>query len=139
MRDQLEYKANRGRNIFKLSKRLVFKNDFRQAIEDTNQRADTVIISDSTKQIAMVELTVPTEDRIEVSTELKKARYAELEETCRRRGWRTNLWAVEVGCSGLPASSMSIFLKELGFLGRWKKTILRKLGEEAKAATRHLW
>ena len=39
---------------------------------DTNLRPDLIIVSRKTKQIGIVELTVPNEDRIEVSGEIKR-------------------------------------------------------------------
>ena len=46
----------------------------------------------------MVELTVPWEERIEESFELKKAKYEDLAQTCREGGWKTWVFQVEVGC-----------------------------------------
>ena len=39
----------------------------------TNLRPDKLLMSESTKQLGIIELTVPSENRIEVSSELKKA------------------------------------------------------------------
>ena len=43
-------------------------------ISVTNMRPDVLIISESSKQMIMVELTVPHEERIEVSGELKRSK-----------------------------------------------------------------
>ena len=51
-------------------------------IVQTNLRPDIIIISEKTKQIGAIELTVPSEERVEVSGELKRAKY----ETLRERG-----------------------------------------------------
>ena len=52
-----------------------------------------VLTSESSKQVVLVELTVPWEDQIEVAYEWKKAKYLELVE------------AIKVGCRGFPGQS----------------------------------
>ena len=81
----------------------------------TNLRPDIVLISKSTKNVGIVELTVPSEERVELSGELKRTKYAGLKEEGRKNGWKMQVWAIEVGCRGFPASSMVTFLKEMGF------------------------
>ena len=68
----------------------------------------------STKQSGIVELNVPSEERVEVSGELKKLKYKEIAQEARENGWGVRVWAVEVGCRAFPASSMASFLKEIG-------------------------
>ena len=43
-------------------------------ITTTNLRPDMMLISHQTKQVSFIELTVPSEDRIEVSGEIKKTK-----------------------------------------------------------------
>ena len=45
---------------------------FPSEIAVTNQRPDMLIISNSTKKVGLVELTVPSEERVEISGEMKK-------------------------------------------------------------------
>ena len=45
-------------------------------VADTQLRPDMILISRKTKRIGIVELTVPGEERIEVSGELKRAKYS---------------------------------------------------------------
>ena len=59
---------------------------FPQEIAVTNQRPDIVRWSLSTKQVALVELTVPLEERIEESFERKLTEYQALTESCVERG-----------------------------------------------------
>ena len=108
-------------------------------IMETNLRPDMMLISEQTKQLGLIELTVPSEDRIELSSELKKGKYAPIEEAGERRGWKTRIWAVEVGCRGFPAASLSAFLREIGYSGKRKKTILRNIGQEAEKASYNIW
>ena len=99
-----------------------------------------LLVSESTKRIGLVELTVPTEDRIEVSSELKKSKYAPLQEQGKVNGWNVNIWAVEVGCrGGFTAASMASFLKDIGITGREMNLHLKKISEEALNASRMIW
>ena len=105
----------------------------------TNQRPDMILLSESTKRIGLIELTVPSEDRVEVSGELKKAKYAPLQEQGKTNGWNVYLWAVEVGCKGFPAASMASFLKDMGIAGGERNSQLKKIGEEAMNSSRKIW
>ena len=108
-------------------------------ITTTNQRPDMMIISKQTKQVGFIELTVPNEDRIEVSSEMKKTKYEAIAIDGRQKGWRVRIWAVEVGCRGFPASSMAAFMKEIGYRGKEGKRILEEIGQTAESATHSIW
>ena len=58
---------------------------FPEHISATSLRPDMVLTSESTKQVVLVELTVPWEDRIEEANERKRAKYAELVTECRSK------------------------------------------------------
>ena len=105
----------------------------------TNLRPDITITSVKTKQMAIIELTVPTEERIEIAGELKRAKYEVLVSEGRRNGWHVRCWAVEIGCRGFPAVSMSRLLKELGFVGGERRKMMEKLGGLAEEASRSIW
>ena len=77
-----------------------------------------ILVSESTHHLGIIELTVPSEHRIEVSNEMKKAKYAPIVEEARQKGWRVQIWAVEVGCRGFPARSVAGLLRDLGYTGR---------------------
>ena len=85
-------------------------------IVETTLRPDMLLISERSKQLGIIELTVPREDRVEISAELKKMRYAPLEEAARRKGWKVRIWTIEVGCRGFPAASLPTFLKDIGLV-----------------------
>ena len=108
-------------------------------VADTNKRPDMILVSESTKRIGLIELTVPSEERVEVSGELKKAKYASLQEEGKTRGWNVHMWAVEVGCKGFPAASMSSFLKDIGIAGGERNRQLKKIGEVAMTSSRRIW
>ena len=61
------------------------------AIMQTNQRPDIVVSSDKEKLLGLIELTVPLEERIEVSGELKRDRYKEIVEAGEKKGWEIKL------------------------------------------------
>ena len=105
----------------------------------TNLRPDIIIYSKKTKQFGIIELTVPSEERIEVSGELKKLKYEKIAQEARSNGWGVRVWAVEVGCRGFPAASLATFLKEIGYQGLQKRKILEEIGKEAENASHSLW
>ena len=106
---------------------------------NTNLRPDIIIVSRKTKQIGIVELTVPNEDRVEVSNEMKRLKYEQIAQEGRLNGWRVRIWAVEVGCRGFPAISMSSFFKDLGYRGSEKKRAIERLSKVAEEASQSLW
>ncbi|XP_078613160.1 uncharacterized protein LOC144882913 [Branchiostoma floridae x Branchiostoma japonicum] len=68
-----------------LDRKLVFPEE----IAVTNQRPDAVIWSAKTRQVVMIELTVPWEDRMEEAFERKAERYSDLKQTCSKKKWKT--------------------------------------------------
>ena len=108
-------------------------------VAETNLRPDIIVLSTETKQMAIIELTVPTEERVEIAGELKRSKYEILSSEGMKNGWRVKCWAVEVGCRGFPAVSMSRLFKELGMKGSERKKVTEKLGNIAEEASRSLW
>ncbi|XP_041934289.1 LOW QUALITY PROTEIN: uncharacterized protein LOC121697073, partial [Alosa sapidissima] len=108
-------------------------------ITTTRLRPDMIIVSDSTKQLIILELTVPWEERMEEANERKRAKYQELVEECRSQGWRTYCEALEVGCRGFAGRSLCKVLTMLGLPGEAKRKAIRSATEAAERATRWLW
>ena len=127
-----------GANDWKLMVDLDRNLKFPMEVAVTNQRPDMVLMSNSTKRIGLIELTVPNEERVEVSGELKKARYAPLQEEGKANGWKVQVWAIEVGCKGFPAASMATFLKDLGLSCSERTHQLKKIGEIADKSSRKI-
>ena len=98
-----------------------------------------LLMSEGSKRVGLVELTVPNEERVELSGELKKAKYAELEREGRRKGWTVRTWTVEVGCRGFPAASMATFLKDIGVGGGERSRSLKRIGEAAERSSKAIW
>ena len=105
----------------------------------TNLRPDIIVFSKKTKQLGVVELTVPSEDRIEISGELKRAKYERLVHEGHQKGWKVRIWAIEVGCRGFPAVSLSTFMKDIGYQGQQRKRTVEKIGQVAEYASHSLW
>ena len=118
-----------------LHRRLKFPSE----IAETTLRPDIVIWSKKTKQVVLVELTVPWEERMEEAHEKKKAKYQPLLEDCQDRGWRTWNLPVEVGCRGFVGQSLWRCLGTLGIKGKSRGTATSGIGEEAEAASRWIW
>ena len=112
---------------------------FPRQVAITNQRPDMILMSEMTKRVGLIELTVPSEERIEVSGELKRAKYAPLQEEGKANGWNVQVWAVEVGCTGFPAASMASFLKDIGITGGERTRLMKKIEEEAENSSRMIW
>lgn len=65
-----------------------------------------IITSEASKQLIMLELTVPWEEQTEEANERKRTKYQELLEECRGRGWRTFYKPIELGCRGFAGRSL---------------------------------
>lgn len=78
----------------------------------------------------MLELTQPEEEQLEEANESKGAKYRDLVEECRGRGWRTFYEPTEVGYGGF-------FL--LGVTGAAKERAIKSASEAAEKAMRWLW
>ncbi|XP_026079824.1 uncharacterized protein LOC113057031 [Carassius auratus] len=108
-------------------------------ITATSLHPDMVLTSESTKQVVILELTVPWEDRIEEAHERKRAKYAGLSSECRNNGWKTRCEPVEVGCRGIAGHSLMRTLKLLGVKGLQLKKATTSILEAAERASRWLW
>ncbi|KAI2663059.1 hypothetical protein H4Q32_002088 [Labeo rohita] len=108
-------------------------------ITSTRLRPDMIIVSKSTKQLIILELTVPWEERMEEANERKRAKYQELVEECRSQGWKTYCEPLEVGCRGFAGRSLCKVLTMLGLTSEAKRKAIRSATEAAERATRWLW
>ena len=94
--------------LFDLGEGLVFPPE----IAATNQRPDIVIFSRSLRQVILIELTVPLEDRVSDAHSRKHDRYLPLLVNCESNGWHATHFPVEVGCRGFVAFSLTRCLKD---------------------------
>ena len=84
-------------------------------------------------------MTVLSKERIEVSAELKRCKYAVLQVEGRRNELVVTVWAVEVGCRGFPASSMASLLRAIRIDGGERQRRFRRIGEVAEKASKPIW
>ena len=105
----------------------------------TNLRSDIKLVSRNSKRMGVIELTVPSEERIEVSTELKRSKYAVLQAEGTRKGWAVFVWAVESGCRGFPASAMVSLLRDLGIEGGERRRRLKQIREAVEKESKAIW
>lgn len=95
-----------------------------------------VLVSESTKQVALLELTIPWEDRLEEAVERKLSKYASLVSNCQQEGWRARCLPLEVGCRGFAACSLARAFSQLSIEGERKKRAIRSTIEAAERASR---
>lgn len=109
---------------------------FPNYVAATTLRPDMVLVSESTKQVLPLELTVPWEDRLEEAIERKLSKYARLVSNCQQAGWRARHLSLEVGCRGFAACSLARAFSKLGIEGERKRTAIRSTTEAAERASR---
>ena len=68
----------------------------------TTSRPDIALWSVKTRQVVLIELTVPWEERMEDAHQRKRLKYQELVMECQDNRWRAWCMPVEVGCWGFP-------------------------------------
>lgn len=112
---------------------------FPQEICITPLRPDIVLWSSTTKQVVMLELTVPWEERMEEAYERKRSKYQDLVIECQQNGWRTWCLPVEVGTRGFAGQSLWRAMSTLGVTGKQRKKIIAEAGREAEESSQWLW
>ena len=80
------------------------------------------------------------EERFEISSELKRTKYEDdIKIAAAKKGWSTVIYTVEVGCRGFSAPSMNKLVKDIGFQGRRKKELLKKMSAMAEECSMQIW
>ena len=118
-----------------LDKQLKFPPD----IATTRLRPDLVIFSKASKRVIWWELTVPSEERIAASHELKLDRYNSLQAEIQANGWSCYSFAVEVGARGVVAASLECAARKMGLTGRALKKLVRECGKDAAHCSRWIY
>ena len=80
----------------------------------TTLRPDIVLWSNTGKKLIVIELTVPWETRCENAHDRQKAKYTELLDLCKEKGWRTWLFPVEVCVRGFCSQSVCRLMTAVG-------------------------
>ena len=96
---------------------------FPHHIVQTSLRPDIIIFSDTTRQVFILELTVPSEDNIVQRHTDKENKYAKLLDDIKMNQWTGHVFGVEVGSRGYVAKSFGFALQKLGL----KQDAIRKL------------
>ncbi|KAL7407597.1 hypothetical protein ABVT39_010718 [Epinephelus coioides] len=118
-----------------LKRKLVFPQD----VAITFLRPDMVLLSRSTKTILIVKLTVPWENRLATSCQLKKAKYNDLIDEALIRGWHRTIFPIKVGSRGFPATSVHYFLQKVSPEPRHLKKATREIALASETSSRWLW
>jgi hypothetical protein len=98
-----------------------------------------VIFSKASKRVIWWELTVPSEERIAASHELKLDRYTSLQAEIQANGWSCFNFAVEVGARGVVAASLEVAARKIGLTGRVLRKLVRDSGKEAAHCSRWIY
>ncbi|MGH0144990.1 UNVERIFIED_CONTAM: hypothetical protein FKN15_057550 [Acipenser sinensis] len=118
-----------------VGQRLVFPPE----IATTNLQPGIVLWSGSARLVHLVVLTVPWEDAVDEAYERKKLQYTQLAAEAERRGWRVQVYPVEVGCRGFVAHSTTWFLRDIGFSGQELQRIVKNLSAAAERSSNWQW
>ena len=110
-----------------------------QVLIESGKRPDLVLVSSSTDAIILVELTVPWEDRLQYSNALEADKYADLSMDLEAKGYRTDLFPIEVGARGVVGRSTYAFLAKIGLSSRERKKAMTRMSEAAEAASFWIW
>lgn len=124
---------------WKVAADLPGKGVYPELVRNCNVRPDIVVTSESSKRMVIIELTVPYETNMSGSHEYKNAKYQELVAQLHKKGFRTQLFAVEVGARGFAGASAYTLLQRLGLSKQKRNRCLRQLSEAAESASYWIW
>lgn len=107
--------------------------------EPASLRPDIVLWSQDSKQVVLVELTIPWEERMKEAHKYKVGKYQPLILESQQKRWKAWNLPVEVGCRGFPIQSLWRTLGVLGVRGSAHKNLVGNITSQAEAAYRCLW
>lgn len=112
---------------------------FPEEIAHTSLRPDIVLWSKGTKQVVLIELSVPWEERIEEAHERKLKKYQALILESQQNGWKAWNLPVEVGRRGFAGQSLWRAHGLLGIEDLARKQLVANTAKQAEAASRWIW
>lgn len=115
------------------------QHKFPQHVVKTTLRPEIVLVSDATKNVVMLELTVPWEEWMEEVFERKREKYDSLVSNCHRQGWKARCLPVEVGCRSFAGQSLCKACTALSITGERRRGAVYNSTEAAEIASRWLW
>ena len=98
-----------------------------------------VLISEASKKVVLLEVTVPLEDHIEEANERKRAKYAELLEECRSNGWQARCEPIEVRWRGFISQCLCRAYNMQSITGVRMQKAIEEATEAAEVASKCLW
>ena len=113
--------------------------NYPEIIRDTNLRPDMVLTSEKSRSVVVIELTVPYEANMSENHEYKLAKYEGLRHEIHNKGYKTRMFAVEIGARGLAGASAYSLLKSLGLSNQTRSRYLKQLAEAAEKASCWIW
>ena len=128
-----------GCNDWELAADLTEWGSYPDVIKKTKMRPDIVFHSASTRQIIMVELTVPYESRMEEAHIYKTEKYHDLTKELEKDGYCARILPVEIGARGFIGTSAYNLLTKLAITGSKRTKALKTLAETAEASSRWIW
>ena len=93
----------------------------------TSLRPDVVLFLVQARQSSLLELTVPLEDNVHLAHDRKTTKYSALVTACEGNGFKTHMFALEVGCLGYCPHSFLHCFEALGL----PKSAARQIRSEA--------
>ena len=114
-------------------------NDYPQVIKQTRLRPDIVLSDTASKQMVLIELTVPYESRIEQAHIYKREKYTDLVNELSRQGYKAKVFAVEVGARGFVGKSVYQLLCQLNISSKTRKQAMKRLSEVAEKSSHWIW
>ena len=113
--------------------------NYPDVITDSNLRPDMVLTSEKNRTVVVIELTVPYEANMSENHEYKLAKYEGLRHEIHSKGYKTHMFAVEIGARGLAGASAYSLLKRLGLSNQMRSRYLKQLAEAAERASCWIW
>ena len=110
-----------------------------ETIRTSGMRPDVVLHSQSSKQMILIELTVPYESRMEEAHIYKTEKYASLAKSLRESGFQAKVLAVEIGARGFVGTSAYDLMKQLSVSGKKRTSALKAMAEAAEKSSSWIW
>lgn len=98
-----------------------------------------VLMSLSSKQVALLSLTGSWEDRIEEAQERKRKKYTELVAKCQRNESKARCDPIVVGCRGFAGKSLHRVLGLLGICGMQRRRTIKDIKKASEKTSQWLW
>ena len=124
---------------WEISVYLTSLEDYPPVIKRSRLRPDIVLHSAVTKEMILVELTVPYESRMEEAHIFKTEKYSDLKKDLTRQGYKTKIFAVEVGARGFAGTSVYELLRYLNVSSKTRNKAMKALSETAEKSSHWIW